>query len=359
MHWQPPIRRAVDQIAMRIAGRTGIVWICLSLAVACGQNPGPDTKAWEDTSSWSDVADWTETPDADVPDDFDTGSFFGEDSESAPATPATDNAVVRDAVVHDELPAHPWQPPAPSSDPIRLKDAPEESRSFLTNLVLDNLPDDFEDDKKWGLTRNRWDGVKMRMDGLKLRTHRRYKEVNHGTWKRYHATLVDPEEHLLVKITNWKQKSVGTVGFDLNLAAKVHAIGRRQKWNNGVRIYSVTAEAIADLRMTIGMEVSTKLDTTKFPPDVILLPKAKTGDARLVQFKLQRISHADGPVVRELGDALEKLLRKELAERNPKLVAKLNRQIEKKKDDLRFSVNDLVKHKWLGIEPPGDSNSGK
>ena len=109
---------------------------------------------------------------------------------------------------------------------------------------------------------------------------------------------------------------------------------------------------MADLQLTLGMQVSTRLDPTKFPPDVILEPTAESAVAQLVQFKLQRISRADGPVVRELGDGLEKILRKTLVEKNKKLVEKVNRQFEKKSDDLRLSVSDLVKHKWLGIEPP-------
>ena len=308
---------------------------------------------WVEDESWQDVPGSFDTDDA-----FDSAIAADEEKaavQERAASVSQPNPGWTDVPFADErgdLPAYPWEPQAPPVDELRIQDAPEGSRTFLTNLVLENLPGDYEDDKHWGKTRKRWDGVKMRMDGLKLRTNRRWKEVNHGTWKRYHIELIDPNEHLLVKITDWQQRGIGTVGFQLNLAARVRVIGRRQEWNNGVRLYSVTAEAIADVRLNVGMQVSTKLDATKFPPDVILLPVAETADARLVQFKLQRISHADGPVVRELGDGLEKILRKILAEKNAKLVGKVNRQFEKKKDDLRLSVSDLVKHKWLGIEPP-------
>ncbi len=72
---------------------------------------------------------------------------------------------------------------------------------------------------------------------------------------------------------------------------------------------------------------------------------------RLSQLKLHRISKASGPVVRELGDALEKVARRELADRNEKLVLKMNQQIDKRKDELRLSLSDFVKNKWLGIQP--------
>lgn len=309
--------------------------------------------AWSD-ADWSDG--WGDLSADEVVDDVseNAGVHFGEAADAQPRQGDAGTPHGQAPNSRAQLQTLPWNPTAPSTDTFRVQDAPEGSRTFLTNLVLDNLPDDFEDTKKWGHTRERWDGLKVRMDGLKLRTKRRRKEVNHGIWKRYKITLIEPEERLLVKITNWQQRGIGTVAFDLNLAARLNLVGRRQKWNNGVRVYSVTAEAIADVRLTIGMQVSTRLDTSKFPPDVILEPLAESATAQLGQFKLQRISRADGPVVRELGDGLEKILRKKLAEKNDKLVEKVNRQFEKKADDLRLSVSDVVKHKWLGIDPPGE-----
>ena len=58
---------------------------------------------------------------------------------------------------------------------------------------------------------------------------------------------------------------------------------------------------------------------------------------------MQRLSKADGPIVREFGDGLEDILRKDLRDKNERLVGKLNRQIEKHQDDLRLSVSDWMK----------------
>ncbi len=316
-------------------------------------------------SEWLDDVNWQE-----VAPSFDTQRMFDEnlplkelESESLStdrgATVARSPTRAAEPMDADGYPPLPWQPPAPSSETMRLQDAPEGSRTVLTNLVMALLPSEFEDAKKWGNTRKRWNGVKVRMDGLQIRTHKRWKEVNHGTWKRYHIALVDPEKHLLVKITDWQQRGVGTVGFQLNLAARVRFVGRRQEWKNGVRLYSVSAEGIADLRLTLGMQVGTRMDATRIPPDVILQPVAESAEARLVQFKLHRISKADGPIVREFGDGLEKILRKKLAEKNAKLVEKINQQFEKHEDDLRLSISDLVKNRWLGIRLPETTAPGK
>ena len=239
--------------------------------------------------------------------------------------------------------------PEKDPDKIDLEKAPPATKTFLTNLVLEALPHEYEDTKRWGGKTKRWDGVHLKMKGLKLKTKRKWKEVNHGTWKKYRVNLVDPEEHLDVRVVNMHRVAPGKIGFDLLLGARLDLYGRLQEWNHGLRLISISTEASADVLVKVGLEVSTRLNAAKFPPDVIILPKANSADIDLQSFELNRISRADGPVVRELGDALEKVVRKKLVEKEQKLVAKINRQIEKNKDDLRLSLHDVVKHKWLGI----------
>ena len=241
----------------------------------------------------------------------------------------------------------------PKEDPgeVDLDEAPPAARTFLTTLVLEALPREYEDTKRWGGKRKRWDGVHIKMKGLRLNTKRKWKEVNHGTWKMYRVSLVDPDEHLDVRVVNMKRIKAGRIGFDLMLGAKLDLYGRLQEWNNGLRLVSMSTEATADVVVKVAMEVATKLDATKFPPDVIVTPEVLSADIDLQSFDLHRISRANGPVVRELGDALEKVVRKKLVEKEEKLVTKMNRQIEKKKDDMRLSLHDMVKHKWLGLKP--------
>ena len=236
-------------------------------------------------------------------------------------------------------PGKPLDLELPKEDPgqVELDEAPPAAKTFLTTLLLEALPHEYEDTKRWGHQRKRWDGVHIKMKGLRLKTKRKWKEVNHGTWKKYSVSLVDPDEHLDVRVVNMKRIKAGKVGFDLMLGAKLDLYGRFQEWNNGLRLVSLSTECTADVVVKVGMEVSTKLDASKFPPDVIVTPEVQSADIDLQSFDLHRISRADGPVVRELGDALEKVVRKKLVENEDKLVAKMNRQIEKKKDCLLYT----------------------
>ena len=83
------------------------------------------------------------------------------------------------------------------------------------------------------------------------------------------------------------------------------------------------------------------------PPDIMFHPVVKDAKLDLVQFKLKRISHADGPIIRQLGDGLEDVLRLYIDEHNDEIARKINRQIQKEQDDFRFSLHDLMKHSWF------------
>ncbi len=264
--------------------------------------------------------------------------------------------------VVDALPeAQPFAIELPDSDPkeIDVKNAPDGAKSFLKTMLMQTLPQDYKKSKGWGDTRKRWDGLHIKSDGFKIRTKRRWKEVNHGTWKKYRVTMVDPDEHLTVRIVNLREVGLGKVGFDLELGAKLHVLGRLQEWNRGVRLVSMSAEAEADVSVNIGMFISTSLNPKKFPPDVIIKPQAENAKVAMASFELKRLSNASGPVVRELGDALEHIVHKKIADENEKLVEKLNKAFEKKEDDLRLSLSDLVKNKWLGLKPKSKGSKKK
>ena len=126
------------------------------------------------------------------------------------------------------------------------------------------------------------------------------------------------------------------------MRAKLDVYGRLQEWKRGVRLFSISADAVADVELNLDCRLTTKLDTSKLPPDILMQPKVLDAKAKLVQLELERLSKANGPLVHEFGDGLEKILRKKLVEKNEKLTAKINRQIKKNEDDMRISLRDML-----------------
>lgn len=232
-----------------------------------------------------------------------------------------------------------------------LADAPENAKRLLSSIVRQAIPHDYEDAKKWGQTRRTWDGLHLRMDGFELKTKRKWKEANHGTWRRYHVEMINPDENFVVQLSNFSKREDGTTEFDVTLTSALNCFGQMQRWNRGVKIFSISAEARADVDIGMRCAVGTSMDLRRLPPDILFHPEVLDAKVDLRQFKLDRISHVDGPLVHELGDALEKLLRRELADRSDQLVVKMNRQIGKNEDDLRLSLHDRLKYAWLQVEP--------
>ena len=69
---------------------------------------------------------------------------------------------------------------------MKLDRVPEWLQTLTQRIVRDNIPHKYVRDKDWGKTAERWDGIQIRRKGpLRLTTKRKWKEVKHGTWKRY------------------------------------------------------------------------------------------------------------------------------------------------------------------------------
>ena len=239
----------------------------------------------------------------------------------------------------------------PSPGELPLEGTAPSARNLLTLIVREVLPEEHIDDRKWGMTTQRWDGLKVKMDGLQIKTKRRWKEVNHGTWRRYHLSLVDPDEYFRVHLVEAQRTAPGTCDCLVRIQARLDLYGRIQEWNRGIRLASLSAEATADLEVDARLQVATSLDMGHFPPDVLIVPRVEELNIRLKDLRLHRLSKAHGPVVDEIGDALEKVARRRLTQKKEKLTAKINSKLEKKQDDLRISLSELVRKKWLGLAP--------
>ena len=186
----------------------------------------------------------------------------------------------------------------------------------------------------------------MRWEGNQLQTNRRWKTVNHGTWKKYEIRLIDPYQRFQVQVEDPRALDDGRVGFEAQVDAAVEVFGRLAQWERGVQLFSLSAEATAVVRLRVSCRVAMKLDPSRFPPDVRFEPEITSADLQLIQFRLHRISQASGPLVRELGSAVRDFVESKIADRRHQLVRRINRQIEKQQDDLRLSIHDLLATKW-------------
>lgn len=229
---------------------------------------------------------------------------------------------------------------------------PSESfQVWVTELVREQLPATYEKKKNWGNTKKVFAGWHVEADGLKVETRRRWKDVNDGTWTSYRVTPVEPDKHFAVRVENIEQLSGNKVRVQLSAVSKVKLFGRLSQWERGVQLLSTSAEADAKVLLQATVEIALQLNPTKFPPDVALVPTVTAADAKIAEFELQRVGKFEGAVVKSLSDETREVLEEEIAERRPKLVSSLNKQIAKQQDKLQFSLSDLLKSEWGKFAP--------
>ena len=239
-----------------------------------------------------------------------------------------------------------------AADPDRLgqiNSSIDEINAMINDVARATIPHQFDDTRKWGQTKRVWDGLKISREGLQIKTKRRWKDANHGTWKRYQVRLIDPDDSFQISIGKLEKISEGRARFDATFDARLDAFGRFSEWNRGVQLISVGVDAIGRVRLRVTCELGVKLDPSKLPPDVLLDPVVTAADLQLVEFEVERISDISGPVAEGLGRGIREILEDRLAKDRPKLVAKINRQIDKKRDKLRLSFQDLLTSKWKAL----------
>ena len=217
---------------------------------------------------------------------------------------------------------------------------------FLTQLALDSMPVRYVEDKDWGKQSERWDGVKVSFKNGRLRTKRRKKLVNHGTWDRYEVSLVDPENSFSVQMNNFKETDTDRVTFDVIITAKVDVMARQAKWVKGMQLYSISADGSADVQLAISASLGSRMDVSKFPPDITFDPRIEDAKIKLANFRIDRVSKAGGEFAQQVTRIVKSKLDEKIASKEDKLVDKLNAKIEKSRDRLTLSAHDALKSKW-------------
>ena len=212
----------------------------------------------------------------------------------------------------------------------------DQATGVIAGLIEGLIPREYEKSKDWGKTKNITVGV--RADGIKL--HRRKKPVKHGVWKRYRVNLVDPDEQLSLRIEDVQALGDGRFGFTIRLGAAFDIWARAKIYQYGVHLIAVEAIGDAKVDLKIDCQLGVAMHTSDGRVGFSLDPIVEQARLDIVDFQLERISNAKGPIVRELGEELPRLLKSEL--HGPKFVAKLNRAIDKKRDRLEISLTSLV-----------------
>ena len=224
------------------------------------------------------------------------------------------------------------------------------SMQWLADLAVRELPSTFSGDKDWGATREIWAGVRVRREGLRIKTKRRKKEVRHGRWLRYELNVlptapssVRPSGPVRVLVDDVEQIEDGSWRLRCSTELPMKFDIRVERWRLGVQWYSVNFEGDMRVRLTATAAVDVVADYREVPPALVVEPVVEQAEIDLKSFEINKISKLGGDAAEGLGDWAESTIRATwLRKENTKLADRFNRQIDKRRDDLRWSMQD-----WL------------
>ena len=231
---------------------------------------------------------------------------------------------------------------------------------------LSYLPATVEGDKDWGRQTRVWSGIRWDWSdehplfGGKLRTHRRYRDVDHGRWIRYELTLPDAthwtdnlaansdgRDAVRVHSVSPRPDAKGRYRMRIELVAPVGFVVRVQRHVRGVRLHSVTIEGRLTVTADLDVAVGVLNDWSELPPAVLLDPHVHQANLDLRRFEVDRISRVGGNAAEAWGEiAQETILRVAIDKLNDDLAERLNRQIKRKRSKLRFSTRQAFVPAW-------------
>lgn len=249
---------------------------------------------------------------------------------------------------------HPNVRPQPNG-PVITDDATAlASVRFLANVALRHVPQRFEGDRHWGDTRKVWSGVKVKIDGGRLRTHRRFREVEHGRWIRYQVQL--PPQGLSLddsvqirKVDLIPSETSPRYRIDATAITPANYQVRIQRWNRGVRIASVTVEGDLKIRLDTTLDVQLSADYAEIPPAMQIDPTVVSAKLTLEKFRVDRVSRIGGDAAELWGEVIQELFVERLIKKqNDRLAEKLNEGIQNHRDDLRLSTMDWIRKGFSG-----------
>lgn len=226
---------------------------------------------------------------------------------------------------------------------------------LLLDLALAELPRSYNGDSHWQDTKKVWAGVKLHREGLRLETKRRWKQRRHGLQVRYTVTSQRAIEHNAIDLDILSVEAVGNAeesnapdAMDhWNIASRITApldfVARVEQWNYGARLYSIEIKGDMRVRLDINGQLAVRPEFSSVIPGIEIDPQVDHARLNLQHFHVDRVSKIGGEVAEQWGETAEWMAKRIFREDiNNKLTEKLNRAIDKKREDLVLSASDWI-----------------
>lgn len=259
-----------------------------------------------------------------------------------PVSSADEKGTGHDAVINPEP-----QPDIAATDDPRLNGPVLKDHANLSEtlraVVLTAIPDQYEDLRQWGRTREVFGGVRMQQHGLNIRFSEKKRKVNHGMWHRYKIELIDPARHLNLTIDRIRPLTAGRFAFQIHLRSKLRCRGDFEHWVLGVKglNFTIVSEADVELIADCELAIQTKLNRGSLLPDLVLDPKVSRVQLFLKEIDVRRIGEIRGDIAESVGDMSRHDIENLLQAQEERVKRKMNEAINKNRDRLKIPASRL------------------
>ncbi len=215
-------------------------------------------------------------------------------------------------------PSEVLHPPSQAVVPTTLSDV-------VRLALLDSLKDKYVDERNWGGSVERWDGLRVR--GWEI--SRRKKEVPHGAWQRYQTFLLRPDETLKVDVTQEDPAPDGSIPFTIVLSLRARCEATFMLWTYGVKGVNGTSVADATIRMRLVLKSKSqvKFSWSDPLPRLELRPTVQSVELRLVDLDARQLGVIRGDMAKVLGDGSRAAIDQLLQKQEGKIKERLQKQI--------------------------------
>jgi len=212
-------------------------------------------------------------------------------------------------------------------------------------IALHVIPENYRDDRHWDKTEKVASGVKVKTKGGQVRFEQREKKVNHGFWRRFSMSLLNPEKTLELNIRNTRTTPDGATRFDLFVSVRARCETQFAMWTWGVKGINGTVES--DVSVQALLDCSFRIDS-EFKPDSLLpvfvvQPQFHDLDLKLTDVDTRKIGLLGGWIAEELGNGTRKAFEDLLQSQERPLLERIRKSVAKKQDRLRLNPADAAK----------------
>jgi hypothetical protein len=223
-------------------------------------------------------------------------------------------------------------------------------QELIRQVVLEQLKPEYTSQHNWGRQSKVTSGVAVRGKWFAPHLEKKTKNENDGLWQRFTVTLVEPDKNLHTRLDQVTQAADGRMAMVMLVEARLTGKGQFERWKDGAKLLVVSAEADSTVTARVECEVGIRREPGTLVDDIVLDPRVTAIQLQVVDLDLHRVGKLGHDISRELGEALRPTIARELERREPKIVAKANASIDKRRARLRFSPDEFIASGWSKFE---------